>query len=140
MAAHNLHELHLGPEVEEVKRQTSQNDPAQYEHVLRRPVHARLGDGHFVTLRAARLVVVVGEPQGVGEVDQYAGGQHDRTCQRIPVSAQKRADHVIAFGRDDCDEVHGHVEEDEQHEKTTRNAHYQFLAKRRIGQKTAHNV
>ena len=128
--AHDLHELHLGPEVEEVQCQTGQNDPAQYEHVLRSPVHARLGDGHLVTLLAARLVVVVGEPQGVGEMDQHAGGQHHRTGQRIPVGAQKCADRVVAFGRDDGHEVHGHVEEDEQYEEASRQAHHQFLAKR----------
>lgn len=34
VAAQYLHELHFSPEVEEVERQTAQNDESQYEHVF----------------------------------------------------------------------------------------------------------
>ena len=40
MTAHDLDELHLRPEVEEVECQTAQNDESDDEHVFRSPIHA----------------------------------------------------------------------------------------------------
>ena len=88
MFAHDLHELHLRPEVEEVDQQAAQDDEAQYEHVLRSPGYARLLHRYGITLRSARLVVVQREDDGVDEVDQNAQRQHGRTCQRVPVRAE----------------------------------------------------
>ena len=77
-----------------------------------------------VTLRAARLVVVQREDDGVEEVDEDAQRQNGRSGQRVPVCAQQFANHVVRFGRDDRRDVHRHVEEDEEHEEHARHAHY----------------
>ena len=139
VAAEELDELHLRPEVDEVDRQAGEHDETQYEHVFRRPGHAGLLNGDGIALRAAGAVVVEGEDQRIEDVDQDAGGEHGRTGQRIPVGAEELADRVVTRGRDDGGEIHGHVEEDEEHQEASRDAHHQFLAHGRIAKKTAHN-
>ena len=124
VVAHDLHELHLRPEVVEVQPHAEQNDDTQYEHVLRGPGHARLLYGDGVALRAACAVVVQREDDGVDEVDQHAEGQDNRTGQCVPVGAQKFTDRVVRLGRDDRSQVHGHVEEDKEHEEAARHAHH----------------
>ena len=124
VVAHELHELHLGPEVGQVQTQAGQHDEAQHEHVLRSPRHAGLLHRHGVALRAARLVVVERQHHGVDQVHEHAGGEHGRAHERIPVGTQERTDQVIPLGREDRRDVHGHVEEDKEHQECTRDAHY----------------
>jgi len=124
VAAQYLHELHFSPEVEEVERQTAQNDEAQYEHVFRCPRHARFDYRYGVALIAARLEVLQGEDDRVDEVHDDAGRQHCGAGQSVPVGSEQRADHVVSLRRDDRHNVHGHVEENKEHEETPRYAHH----------------
>ena len=122
--AHDFHELHLRPEVEQVEQQSAQDNPSQQQHVLRSPLYALLLDRDGVTLVASCTVVVHREDEGVDEVNQYACGQNDGAGQCIPVGAQERANRVVTLGRDNRHDVHGHVEEDKEHEETACHAHY----------------
>ena len=97
-ASHDLDELHLAPEVDQVEQESEHYDHAQYEHVFRGPLYARLVYGHGITLIAASAVVVDGEDQRIDEVQDHQSGQHDRTGQCIPVSAEEFTDHVVTFG------------------------------------------
>ena len=124
VAAQYLHELHFSPEVEEVERQTAQNDEAQYEHVFRCARHARFDYRYGVALIAARLEVLQGEDDRVDEVHDDAGRQHCGAGQSVPVGSEQRADHVVSLRRDDRHNVHGHVEENKEHEDTPRYAHH----------------
>ena len=122
--SHELDELHLRPEVEEVEQQTGQDDESQDEHVFRSPCHARLLHGDGIALLSAGLVVAEREDDGVEEVDQDAGGEHDGSGQGVPVGPEELTDGVVGLRRDDGRDVHRHVEEDEEHEETPRHAHY----------------
>ena len=132
MAAHDFDELHFSPEIEQVECQAAQDDEAQYEHVFRSPFDARFHDRYGVALRTACLAVFERQDDGVDEVDDHACRQYERTGQRVPVGPQQCADHVVSLGRDDRHNVHGHVEEDKEHEEAPRHAHHQLLAERGI--------
>ena len=110
----------------------AQDDEAQYEHVFRSPFDARFHDRYGVALRTACLAVFERQDDGVDEVDDHACRQYERTGQRVPVGPQQCADHVVSLGRDDRHNVHGHVEEDKEHEEAPRHAHHQLLAERGI--------
>ncbi len=140
VSAQDFDELHLRPEVEEMQCQTGQYDESDDQHVFRGPGHARLGDGDGIALLASCAIIVHGENQRECEVHEDAERQHGGAGQCVPVGAQEAADRIVALGRDDRREVHRHVEEDEQHEKCTRDTHHQLLAERGFGQETAHNV
>ena len=52
---------------------------------------------------------------------------------------EEAANQVVSFGREQRCEVHCHVKQQEEYEKTARYGHHEFSSQRRFNKKTIHN-
>ncbi len=88
LMAHNLGQLHLGPELEQVQHQEAQHYDTQHEHVLRSPLHALGTLGDSISVVATGLAVLQGEDKSVDDVNGKTCRQHNGAYQSIPVGAR----------------------------------------------------
>ena len=69
-------ELHLGPEVHQVKTKEGEDHEAENEHVLRSPFNLRRTRGYVVTFVTAGGAVLQGQPDGVNDVENDNSTEH----------------------------------------------------------------
>ena len=96
-----------------MEHQEGNDNEAEDEHVLRRPLNLGGTRGHGVTLVAAGTAVLHGEPEGVEDVDDEAGGEHERAYEGVPVGSEELADYVVGCGPEDGYAVHQRMERHE---------------------------
>ena len=68
---HKFRKLHLEPEIVEVKHDETDNNHTQHEHVLRFPFYALARRSNGITVVAARMAVLDGEPDGIRKVNDH---------------------------------------------------------------------
>ena len=119
-------EHHVVPEVEEMEQEAEHHDDAEHEHVLRCPFHLARAVGHGVRACAACLLVLQGEDDGIDEVEYNERGETDCSGHGVPVGAEHFAHKVVAFFREEGNQVHAAMEREEEDKCDTRNGHNHF--------------
>lgn len=120
--------LHLEPEIVEVEHNETEHADAQHEHVLRLPVNAFLTRLDGITVVAARVAVLDGEPDGIREVDEHQQGKPEGTDDGIPVGAEHAANPVVGIlGEDEC-EVHRTMKQEKKYQCEAGNTHDELTA------------
>ena len=99
-SAGDFGELHLGPELDEMDYEESQDDDAENEHVLRRPLDSLRLAHHGITVGTACTTVLHGEHDRIEDVDEDEHCQDGRCCKSIPVGAEELADRVVGYRPD----------------------------------------
>ena len=128
----DLSELHLSPEVEEVQDDPQDDDDTKSHHVLRSPFDALWLIDDSIAVITARLTILKRQDEGVDDVDEEETCQPDRSDQGIPVSSEELTHGVVGFFREECHEVHRHVEGQEQDKREARDTHHQLTPDRRF--------
>ena len=106
-------ELHLGPELDKVYGEESEDHDAEDEHVFRGPFHLGLACGDLVAVVAACGAVLDREPQGVDDVDDEQQCETGRSDERIPVRSEEFTHLVVGGGPQEGDGIHQHVKSNE---------------------------
>ena len=123
-------QLHLGPELHEVKNHEAAHDDTQNEHVLRCPFYV-LGTGiHSIAVVAACLAVLPSEPERKDDVNRKTGGQYQRSGHGIPIGTEEFADFVIGLKRDEGHCIHQRMECDEQDKEEAGYRHHHLASDR----------